>query len=618
MATSRFGHLAKAMSSSTSSIKAATPAPAPVSAEPKPKGFYPVFRRAPAQDTSQIEPRSQGFYQPPVRQAAQDPTAVEGQTVAVQGMSGLRRPVGAEPTVVQTGANKFRGQASYDLKVIYSAEQDTIIQSPAKLIVARAFAGTGKTTTAVGYAARRPGARILYMPFGKSVQLEAVKRFPPNTICQTINSAAYAATQHLRSKLVQSWSPLMIRNEMNLRTNREAGLVHNILNQFMVSADPEVREVHANSAADRWHASDAEIADAIGIARLAWRRMRDQNDKMPISHDALLKIWSLSNPRLDYDIIIFDEAQDTNPVTAFIIKQQTHATRLYIGDRHQSIYKFRGASNAMEEMQADPSATVFALSQTWRFGPKIAAIANTILGELKNEPVNIVGMGKDGDWEEGAQYTKLSRTNAQLFREAALCRGVGMHWVGAKGIMDYNVDRILQAYAMFKGNMHEVTDPVLRSFRAWSEAQSYAEDAKDPEVSILVNIVEEFRDETPDLVRDLKMNEVKVASEASVILTTAHKAKGLDWDYVQICDDFAFLMDIEEKLAEDPYAPIDDQEINLLYVAATRAKKALKLNPETTKWIEEIDKHRDARAQARRRIDERRDASRHLAAREAA
>lgn len=530
----------------------------------------------------------------------------------VQGMSGLRRPAGAEPVVAATGANKFRGQASYDLKVKYSEEQDAIIQSPSKLIVARAFAGAGKTTTAVGYAARRPGSRILYMPFGKSVQLEAVKRFPPNTICQTINSAAFSATQHLRHKLVQSWSPLMIRNEMNLQTNRQGGLVHNILNQFMVSADPDIRIAHAQAAIDRWRASDSEIADAMGVARLAWRRMRDDTDKMPISHDALLKIWSMSNPKLDYDVIIFDEAQDTNPVTAFIIKQQTHTTRLYIGDRHQSIYKFRGASNAMEEMQADPAATVFSLSQTWRFGPKIADLANTLLGDLKGEKVKIVGMGKDHAWKPGAQFTKLSRTNAQLFREAALCRGVGMHWVGANGIVDYNVDRILQAYAMFKGQMHEVKDPVLRSFRSWSEAQAYADDAQDPEVGILVKIVEEFRDETPELVNDLKMNEVKNAAEASVILTTAHKAKGLDWDYVQICEDFEFLLDIETKLAEDPFAVFDDQEINLLYVAITRAKKALQLNPESETWLEELGKHRDNRARARRRVEERRDASRSL------
>jgi superfamily I DNA/RNA helicase len=187
-----------------------------------------------------------------------------------------------------------------------------------------------------------------------------------------------------------------------------------------------------------------------------------------------------------------------------------------------------------------------------------------------------------------------------------------MHWVGANGIMDYNVDRILQAYAMFKGQMHEVKDPVLRSFRSWSEAQAYADDAKDAEVGILVKIIDEFRDETPELVADLKMNEVKDPAEADIILTTAHKAKGLDWDYVQICDDFEFLADLEAKLAEDPFAYFDDQEINLLYVAITRAKKALQLNPETETWLQNIDKHRSDRNRARMRIEERRNASRSL------
>jgi F-box protein, helicase, 18 len=516
------------------------------------------------------------------------------------------------------GANPFRGQGAFETGVTYSDEQDEIIQSPAKLIVANAFAGTGKTTTAAGFAARRPGSQVLYMPFGKSVQLEAVKRFPPNTICQTISSAAYAATKELRPKLVTSWPAMTLRNEMNLASHRQAGLVHSILTQYMVSADLDIRPTHATVAIERWRATDSEIADAIAVARMAWRRMRDSSDSMPISHDALLKIWSMSNPKLPYDVIIFDEAQDTNPVTASIIQQQTHATRLYIGDRHQSIYKFRGATNAMDEMSADPSAKLLHLSRTWRFGPKVAEIANTILSELKGETVPIIGMGKDGPWKKGAQLTKLSRTNAQLFREAALTRGKGVHWVGKNGIEDYAVDRILQAHAIFKGDFSEVKDPILKHFRSWSEAQSYADDAKDPEVGVLVGIVEEFRNETPDLVRDLRQHESRNADDADVILTTGHKAKGLDWNYVQICEDFKLLADLEEKLAEDYYAPIDDQEINLLYVAATRAKTAVQLNKETATWLEDLPKHRAARLQSKRRVDERRDASRNLMRRQTA
>lgn len=498
------------------------------------------------------------------------------------------------------------------MKVQHSDEQDAIIQSPAKVLVANAFAGTGKTTTAVGYAMRRAAAKILYMPFGKSVQLEAVKRFPPNTTCQTINSAAYRATQHLHSKLVGSWPPLLIRNEMNLQTNRQAGLVHNILIQFMVSADQDIKPSHGLVAMERWRATEAEVADAVAVARLAWRRMKDKSDKMPISHDALLKIWSLSNPKLEYDVIIFDEAQDTNPVTAYIIAQQTHATRLYIGDRHQSIYQFRGAMNAMDAMSADPAAQIHYLSKTWRFGPKIAGVANALLREIKGEEIPIVGMGTDGKWRRGGALTKLSRTNAQLFREAVATRGKGVHWIGQNGIRDYGVDRLLQAYALYKGEQREVTDPVLRSFRSWQEAQSYAEDAQDPEIKILVSVIEEFLHDTPALVHDLQQNEVRDESQASLVLTTAHKSKGLDWDFVQICDDFSVLDKLEETLSEDPYSVIDPQEINLLYVAVTRAKTALTLNKETNTWLSELEKHQAARARAKHRIDERRDASRAL------
>ena len=504
------------------------------------------------------------------------------------------------------------------MSVSYSDEQRAIIESPARLIVTKAFAGAGKTTTAVGFAKRRPGMRILYMPFGKSVQLEAVKRFPPNTTCQTINSAAYAATSHLRSKLVGNLSPLLMRNELGLSTNRQAGIVLNILNQFMVSADPDIKVAHAGVVAEKWRASDSEIADAIAVARLAWRRMKDPSDKMPVSHDTLLKAWSLTNPKLDFDAIIFDEYQDTNPVTAHIVKQQTHALRLYIGDPHQSIYKFRGAINGMQEIAEHPDAKVFHLSQTWRFGPKIAEVANTILSELKGEKVKIQGMGKDHAWQPNACVTRLSRTNAQLFREAVLTRGKGVHWVGKNGIKDYNIDQLLQAYAMFKGRFNEVTDPLLRNFRSWAEAQAYADDSKDGEVGILVKLIEEFRDDVPELVKDLKLNEVKDESKASVILTTAHKAKGLDWDYVQLCDDINFLSSVEEKLAEDPNAAIEDQDINLLYVAVTRAKKAVHLNKDTSQWLADLDKHRTARLLAQRRYDERRQASRSFLTRQVA
>ncbi|EPM2845812.1 DNA helicase, partial [Pseudomonas aeruginosa] len=45
----------------------------------------------------------------------------------------------------------------------WTHEQSPIIQSKASKILVRAFAGTGKTTTLVGFAKANPTLRILYL-----------------------------------------------------------------------------------------------------------------------------------------------------------------------------------------------------------------------------------------------------------------------------------------------------------------------------------------------------------------------------------------------------------------------------------------------------------------------
>ena len=61
-------------------------------------------------------------------------------------------------------------------------------------------------------------------------------------------------------------------------------------------------------------------------------------------------------------------------------------------------------------------------------------------------------------------------------------------------------------------------------------------------------------------------------SDADLTVVTAHRSKGLEWDTVVLNDDFN---DINNPLisAEDRR-----DELNLLYVAATRARKMLILN----------------------------------------
>lgn len=476
--------------------------------------------------------------------------------------------------------------------VNYSDQQNTVIHCPAKIIVVNAFAGTGKTTTAVGYADARPKKRFLYVAFNKGIQTEAQSRFGPNVECRTGHSLAYSAVgRHYQARMARPWRTFTLRNEAAIGSVRDAAIVQSILNKFFQSAATEVTYAHGEEAGLEFNADEREIHACAQLARNVWKRMQDRSDNISIPDDAYLKMWALTRPKLDYDHIIFDEAQDSNPVMEQVIRAQIHANILYIGDRHQSIYAFRGANNAMDGF--DASAKQLHLSQTWRFGPRIAHVANLILGELKGEKVKIEGLGTDAKYEKGAPTTKLARTNAQLFKDAAQRQGKGVHWLG--GSEKYRLDRILDAYNLYANNRSQVKDPVVRQFSSWTEMQQYAEEAKDREIKVLASVVEEYRKDTPDLIKAIKDNEVRDQSRATLTLSTAHGAKGLDWDYVSIAEDFEILADTEADLAIDPLANIEEQEINLLYVGVTRAKKRLQLNEETLAWIEKLPEHRAAR-----------------------
>ena len=70
------------------------------------------------------------------------------------------------------------------------------------------------------------------------------------------------------------------------------------------------------------------------------------------------------------------------------------------------------------------------------------------------------------------------------------------------------------------------------------------------------------------------------AERADATLTTAHRAKGQEWDRVVLGEDFPEMMingaprtAINAKLADKK--PLSLEEANLAYVAATRAKKVL-------------------------------------------
>ncbi len=441
-----------------------------------------------------------------------------------------------------------------------------------------AFAGTGKTSTLIEYTKARPWGKFLYVCFNKSTQIEAANKFPRNVFCKTAHSLAYREFgSKYRHKLVPYIKANMVMDIINVEEYEVSKFAIETLTSYLSSSDSYISKNHIPlTAIIHYKSSREQMPDLIPMAAKLWERMQDEfDDSVGMLHDGYLKLYQLSNPQLNFDFILLDESQDTNPVTAdFLLKQR--CAKILVGDPHQQIYKWRGAVNAMDKI---PSAIELYLTHSFRFGNNIAKCANLLLHKYKNESKSLVGFKGDRDRickVAGDNYAIISRTNAGLFNEAAnLYKHKQIGFVG--GVDSYRFDLITDTYFLYKEDKSKIRDPFIKLFDDYSEMKKYANIAEDWEVLSRCKVVDIYKGKTPWLVNDIKNSAVNI-DEAEVVFSTTHKAKGLEFEAVRLTADFTDLIDDDFHLMN--IKDIDPDEINIIYVAMTRSKRALELPEE--------------------------------------
>lgn len=451
-------------------------------------------------------------------------------------------------------------------------EQKSVVNNDSLLLAVDAFAGTGKTTTLVEYSKCRPDKRILYIAFNKSVASEACARFPENVQCRTTHSLAYSKVgKRYQEKLgsPQAWE---VAQTFQCNTKRAKDALQTLANWFC-SADPAVAEEHLD---EELRADPTGAADVVPLAGKVFAAMKDKRSPIKMPHDGYLKIWALEHPHLMFDIILLDEAQDTNPVTLDVVMRQD-CQKVLVGDRHQGIYGFRRAINAMEEVDAQSRV---ALTQSFRFSAQIADIASALLADFKGEEKAIVGRADlTNTWavDHSRPYTIIGRTNAGLFASAAqlvLDEDVKLHFIG--GFDSYVFGKVLDAYFLWADERSRIKNPSIGRFNSFVDFQRYGMEAGDIEIRALVKTVEQYQSHIPRIYEAVKASQVGLQEKANVVLTTAHRAKGLEFDQVFMQDDFIEL---------PPEGQYDPEEINLLYVALTRAIHSVRLPDSLTQWV---------------------------------
>lgn len=497
----------------------------------------------------------------------------------------------------------------------YSEEQLEIIHCKAPVVVGQAFAGSGKSTTGIGIAAHNRDKRILVLCFNTANAAEAKLKYPSVSTKVTASSTHALARECLSprqmARVSERWGAISLRHELPLvggrNDYRTAAVTASLLKEFFMSTDERVDPVlHGKDARRSLSATDATLDQCAQYAQLLWlamntgdvvRGMRSEVNSVTIPHDAYLKMFVMRGGNLGYDIVIFDEAQDANPIMLRLLENQykTGSQVVMLGDRHQSIYEFRGAINAMEILP--DTAKVLSLTQSWRFGPRTADIANFILSELKGETLSIQGMGEDRPFDPNSPVTYLSRTNADLLQRAVAVNGKGVHWVG--GIEGYRVSQLNDAWALRCGRLADIRDPYFkRNYPSWEEFKNAVD--YDAEAKIIFSLVDTYQSQIPHIVEQLCRNAVPKGreSEATTTLTTGHRSKGLEWPQVHIADDFRDVFKQAESWLSGRGATFPLSEINLFYVLATRAQHYLRPNHEMENWFDNIDSYRRRRTRS--------------------
>ncbi len=513
-------------------------------------------------------------------------------------------------------------------------EQREIVEALGKSdsLKINAFAGTGKTTTLKELTLAYPDMKFLYLAFNRSIAQEAKRKFPRNTDIYTTHGLAYRMTKrelNMKNLRNSDYRPRELMDILGMPDWRIADLVLSFFNGYCHS---DLKEVSPDSMR-KLRKKDTQLSLKFKLLEEEYKDLTNEfiaehvnklwngmiDGEIGMTHNLYLKYFHLNLKRYSvylskYDVVLLDEAQDTNEVTLDIVNSLPVRKRVIVGDTHQQIYGFRKSVNAMNKFKAD---TTLYLSISFRITSQVAQRASRLLHLLKGEGKPITATKEEDptkDVREGT-YAIITRTNAQLIRE--------LNWKVKEGEEDelttvrppsdiFRLPLSVYYFQLYcdtrdRSLLSLVQEKWMLNFDTFQELEEYAEGIDDVELLSAIKIVKEKEINLPSLY-DIAVR-LYGNPRARVYLTTAHTAKGLEWDTVKLTEDFpeltkkiastlirvlgekkagrikAPLRSFKELLGkENTYAVSTGEEVNLYYVAMTRAKNRL-IDLTQNEWI---------------------------------
>lgn len=483
-------------------------------------------------------------------------------------------------------------------------------------IMLQAFAGCAKSSTLEMMAPqiREPA---LALAFNKKIALDIGQRLPGNFQAKTLNGLGHSAwagflggrrlqlTEGKQGRLVTqvakesrsrlnsdqwSWTRDLVGKAM-----QEGLLPHRFEGQGLI---PDTDKEWTNLAFAAGIPAD-EHSLLVPLARDVLTRSVEMSLQGVISFDDQIYCPLLLGGRWpQFPVVMVDESQDLSPMNHLMIQRVLRpAGRLIVvGDSKQAIYAWRGAS--AESMKAlrglQEEWTDLPLTMTFRCPKGVVTRQQAHAKGFRAAEGNRAGViedwrGRPDGWnfnsirdlatshcEPPFGIAILCRNNAPLFSLAfkLLRRQIGVQMLGR------DINRGLKAL------LHKLVEPdakaeeIRMKLQEWeaSEVSLALANGREAAAEAASDRAEALRavlDSGAQDARQLEglLDELFSRERGLVTLSSIHRAKGLEWDFVLHLDPWR----LPSKFARRRGGTALEQEFNLNYIAETRTRNVLVL-----------------------------------------
>ena len=478
---------------------------------------------------------------------------------------------------------------------------DTWTSTDSNMLI-QAVAGSGKTTTLMGIL-ERSEYRTLFLAFNKSIQEEIQLKIDEKGFkhakALTIHSLGLTAIKNYYGH-----NNIIVNNSKSYQLMRylekvEAKTYSKISWEDRIKISMTLSELHDTS---RLFMTDD--LNQLSKSMIEMDKFYYKHDLLPIIWESFLQIREASyvSNKIEIDFIdmvylvvknklmipiqpyylMVDECQDLNlaqhQFIDLLVSQGDIHKWVAVGDRRQSIYGFSGAYGSSFDLFLEKDNVVeLPLDVCYRCPVSIVEQANAVYD------VMIPFKTESGYVDDITDYSEIQEGGMVICRNTNPLIDLYFKLLSINKKVYLKGDDILASITRFLKPYSSLTvgDAVNKINKEMKRLESIEKKVDKDRIELwrlkenysnFMLLITHFTlqsDSISTLISVLKSMFVEIDDPDAIILCTIHKSKGLEADIVYILNEFL----IPSKFAKSPMQL--EQEMNLKYVARTRAKKEL-------------------------------------------